>query len=96
MRSINVATLSSDRDYTGFVTITGLSPATAYEWRFDNETETLSFKTNPSAGTPSKFSFYFGSCFLNGFPNFNQAPGFGYVADMKPDLFFFVSLGLEV
>jgi alkaline phosphatase D len=67
-----------------------LDPATAYEWKFEGDTGSNVFKTNPNQNTSNKFSFYFGSCFLNNFPNFQQAPGFGYVADLKPDLFFFI------
>lgn len=34
---------------------------------------------------PTKFSFYFGSCFLEGFPDFGQGPGFGCVgAQSRP------------
>jgi len=87
------ATLNYDNDFSAFIRIAGLAPATAYEWKMANSSleETLSFRTHPAPGQPSQFSFYFGSCFLHNFPYLQEAPGFGYVLDvLKPDVFTFL------
>lgn len=87
---------SHEVDHTSFAHLTGLQPGTQYEVMVNVSTvysSALSFKTNPAPSTKSKFSFYFGSCFLildRLFANDNT-DAFEFLTEvLKPDLFVFL------
>lgn len=84
------ANITKAADYTAFVRVTGLLPATTYEWRFQNTVATFSFTTFPLPGSPAKFQFYFGSCFLEGFPSFQHSFGWKHVHNLQPDFVSFI------
>jgi len=75
-----VFTVDPSRDFTRYVTASGLTPSTTYTYRFDSRSDLeFNFTTAPVVNSQSNFSFYFGSCFLYNVPNLLPAPGWGYV-----------------
>jgi len=87
-----------ERDFTYQTKLTGLKPATVYEFRFDSRppggneavaTIDGSFRTAPMPDEPAKVSFVVTTCF--GYPDLD-APGKGFkiypvMRDLEPDFF---------
>jgi alkaline phosphatase D len=90
LNSTNTVTLKEESDYTAFITLNGLTPATSYEWRFNLDDTVRQFKTNPASTTPSTYSFVFGSCFTYNFPWQLDSTGFEHIAQLKPDILNFM------
>ena len=82
----NEVNLTSGNDFTTFISISGLENNTQYEWYHKTTANIRTFKTFPSVEIKvNNLRFYFGSCFVYNFPNFQNALGFDYISSLNPD-----------